>query len=875
MTTSVSWRGSRRLALSGTAIGALLAGTMLAGAGATAAPLPNPPPSTVSTTTTTALATADEAAAADLLPGYSETATDQLESALAMETIEELVEGIGPRVMGTPAEREAAEYLADLLTDLGFEAEVQEWGTAPTRRVATVTSETPLPGNYDWQMTASPGGVFTGSEAPVTAPVVLVDLAVELPDLTGHIAFVNDPGSSARQAAAAELVAAGAAAIIMAPGTGNGAPVTINLGTAQYEIPVLGGGAIHNTWLRQVLDQGPLTLTIASHEYTDIRGVNVIGTRKAVGDPEGDTAPIVMIGSHIDSVVGSPGAHDDGSGTGAAWEVARVISQYPLDKEIRVGGFGGEEFGLLGSRAYVATLTEEERNRFVGEWQMDMVGTSYEPARFWTLTPDGRPNLVTDAALDAADRADFEGLGQCKLGQSDHQPFFDVGIPAALFIWLDYTPPADCIADRGSYVTEPQYHRPNDTMDNVSPERMQVVLDIIGGSYIYNAMNAVEVTVNDPAGEPVEGVAVQADCGDGARDFGLTGPDGTVSTVAPHVTCDLFATDGDYGGYANDVLIDGDTEIAIDVVPSRYADVQRLSGKDRYETAAVLALDAFADELSEHGSVPVTYVATGEDFPDALAVGSLAAGTDGPVLLTRGDLLPSATRAALEELTPERIVVLGGTAAVADTVVQQLTGYTSGQVTRIAGTDRYETAALVAEHMVPGGTVFVATGQDYPDALAAGARAGTLGVPVLLTKTERLPASTVDALELLSGAEIVLLGGTEAVSDAVEQDLAEYGVVTRVAGTDRYETAALLAADFPGDDHLYLASGQDWADAVVGSAVAGHQRVPLVLTKPDRVPASTLDALQDYLPTSIDVLGGTLPISEDVIRVLEETNWAW
>ncbi len=869
MTPTFRGSGGARLALSAAAVGALLAGTA-AGAGGVAAPLATPPPITLAGLPTAV----DDTAAAELLPDYDTELTGQLESAHAMETIEHLVEGIGPRVYGTPAELEAAEYLAEILTDLGFEAEIQEWGTAPTRRVAKVTSETPLPGNYDWQMTASTAGVFTGDDAPVSGAVTHVDLADVPADLSGRIAFVDDPGTSGRAAAVDALVAAGAVAVIIAPATGNSAPLTINISGASYDVPVLGGGAAHHRWLTQVLAEDALTLTITSHEYTDFRGVNVIGTRKAVGDPEGDTAPIVMIGGHIDSVVGSPGAHDDASGTATAWEVARVVSEYPTDKEIRIGGFGGEEFGLLGSRAYVETLSQEEIDRFVGEWQMDMVGTSYEPAAFWTLTPDGQPNLVTDAAMDAADRASYEGLQQCKLGQSDHVPFFNAGIPAALFIWLDYRAPEDCVTGRASYVTEPQYHRPDDTMDNVSPERMQVVLDIIGGSYLHNAMNAVDITVEGPEG-PAAGVTVQAECGDGERELGVTGEDGVLSTVAPHVSCDLFATDGDLGGYAPGVDIHGDTQVTIDVVPSRYAGVDRVAGTDRYATAAVLALDAYADELAGHGSVPVTYVASGQDFPDALTVGALAARTNGPVLLTRTGSLPAATKAVLRELSPRRIVVLGGSASVSEGVAQELARLTPGRVTRIAGDDRYETAAKVAEHMLPGGAVFVASGATYPDALAASARAGTLGVPLLLTRGDRVPPATVEALERLRGAEIVLLGGEGAISGDVEDELAAYGPVTRIAGDDRYETAGLLAATYPGDDHVYMATGQGWADAVVGASVAGHERVPVLLTRTDRVPAATEAALRDYLPTSIDVLGGRSAVSEEVLEILRSTNWGW
>lgn len=78
-------------------------------------------------------------------------------------------------------------------------------------------------------------------------------------------------------------------------------------------------------------------------------------------------------------MLGAPGAHDDATGNGATMEMARVLSQFPLDKEIRIGGFGGEEDGLVGARAYVATLTAAEVARYVGHWQMDRSSSRRSP----------------------------------------------------------------------------------------------------------------------------------------------------------------------------------------------------------------------------------------------------------------------------------------------------------------------------------------------------------------------------------------------------------------------------------------------------------------------------------------------------------------
>ena len=194
------------------------------------------------------------------------------------------------------------------------------------------------------------------------------------------------------------------------------------------------------------------------------------------------------------------------------------------------------------------------------------------------------------------------------------------------------------------------------------------------------------------------------------------------------------------------------------------ATVSRVSGADRYETAAELA-SMFPSEL------PVVYVASGmnEAYPDALT-GAALAGKDGaPVLLTKTDSVPAATAAALAELNPQSVVVLGGSAAVSEAVYTEL-----GASDRLSGKDRYETAVDVAssyETDIP--VVYIASGVDYPDALSSSALAGSEDVPVLITRPDRLPNAIVAELDRLSPERVVIVGGTGAVSQSVEDELNE------------------------------------------------------------------------------------------------------
>ncbi len=182
-------------------------------------------------------------------------------------------------------------------------------------------------------------------------------------------------------------------------------------------------------------------------------------------------------------------------------------------------------------------------------------------------------------------------------------------------------------------------------------------------------------------------------------------------------------------------------------------------------------------------------------------------------------------------------------------------------VSRLAGADRYTTAADVAGEFPPGlPTAYVATGTDYPDALTGAALAGWQQAPVLLVSPGAVPAPTATALRQLRPGRIVVLGGTGAVSDAVLAALKPFatsGQVTRLGGADRYATAAQVAEQFPvGGPVAYLATGTAFPDALTGAALAARSPGPVLLVAADGVPAATAQALARLQPQQIVVLGG-------------------
>jgi putative cell wall-binding protein len=290
----------------------------------------------------------------------------------------------------------------------------------------------------------------------------------------------------------------------------------------------------------------------------------------------------------------------------------------------------------------------------------------------------------------------------------------------------------------------------------------------------------------------------------------------------------------------------------------------RVAGSDRYATAAAVSQRHFAP------NVPVVYVATGRTFPDALAAGAVAGIQGGPILLTEPATLPTTTRNELARLRPQRIVVLGGTSVVSASVASALGTYTAGSVTRVAGIDRYATAAAVSRATFAPGVqaVFVAAGEGFPDALSAGPAAVKSRGPVLLTMRGTLPQVVRDELARLKPQKIYLIGGTGAVTDAVKATLQGYSPapVVRLSGADRYATAVVVSKTFfTLPPAAYLATGINFPDALSAVPAAGRAGAPLLLVGQATIPSPVRSELTRLFPPRCFLIGGTGVIGNAIV----------
>ncbi|WP_448073229.1 cell wall-binding repeat-containing protein [Georgenia yuyongxinii] len=336
--------------------------------------------------------------------------------------------------------------------------------------------------------------------------------------------------------------------------------------------------------------------------------------------------------------------------------------------------------------------------------------------------------------------------------------------------------------------------------------------------------------------------------------------------------------------------------------------VIRIHGKDRIDTAIAASQaqrpGAFAPGT---GTVIVT---RSDDFPDALTAVPLADQLDAPILITPSQTgLDERATAEIRRLSPAHVVIAGGPGAVSMTAEEDLGAIVGAQsVHRIAGPDRYATAAALALWTItsagqgeptapPDPTamspverweqrrdtpVFLATGLDFPDALAAGAAAARAGGVVLLSKGAELDLYTQDGpwrergytQSFMLGEEgEVITGPVYTVGGPATKAL--YGKETSFVGKDRYETAALLArsAHFPADaGSVAIASGEDFADAVVASGFVAKQDGPLLLTRSEFLSAATASYLASVsspeTATLVQVFGGEGAVWPEVLTSL-------
>lgn len=347
---------------------------------------------------------------------------------------------------------------------------------------------------------------------------------------------------------------------------------------------------------------------------------------------------------------------------------------------------------------------------------------------------------------------------------------------------------------------------------------------------------------------------------------------------------------------APQINIDAEVDVDVPNGPT----VLRIADRDRIGTA----IEALQSRCWDGGDV---ILASSENFADALAAGPLADVRDAPILVTpNGDSLDPRVAAALTSSYSvggtecggfDNVVIVSGTGVLTSGVVDEIENDLDRPLTteRFSGANRYQTSTVIGLATVfdpgfngdrnAGVDVFLADGDNFPDALAAGAAAAEHNGVVLLTMGDRgiddsvALATAIDGPYSGTGADahrsIWAVGGNAAKAAAKGfQGGQPIEVNFSVVGADRYETAAMLARKtFGNPSDFVVASGENYADGVVAGGYAANLDAPLLLT----TSAALSKVTGDYLSEKVDngerviVFGGPGSVSKAVSASIAES----
>ena len=347
------------------------------------------------------------------------TALD-LASADAFAELEKFLEELGPRESATAQEAVAAEYLQDRFQESGYETEIQRF-TIEDLALAGMGLRLELPAPEEFAaLPLERSGL--GDVSGILTPVGLA-MPGDLPDggLEGRIAFAKR-GVITFQAKAENVFAAGAVGLVIYNNVFG--PFRGVLAT-QPDFPVISISRNDGEAIEDLLADSEIEALITL-TTKDLPSQNVIAEKKGPGES------VVVLGGHYDSVPGIAGANDNASGAAVLVTLARMLADVDLPFTIRIVPFGSEELGLLGSRFYVESLSENELENTKAMLNFDALGTGSGVSVFG----DGD---ITALVSDIGDQVNVDVAVTLGLrgGSSDFASFREAGVPYLMFFGDD------------------------------------------------------------------------------------------------------------------------------------------------------------------------------------------------------------------------------------------------------------------------------------------------------------------------------------------------------------------------------------------------------------------------------------------------------
>ena len=286
----------------------------------------------------------------------------------------------------------------------------------------------------------------------------------------------------------------------------------------------------------------------------------------------------------------------------------------------------------------------------------------------------------------------------------------------------------------------------------------------------------------------------------------------------------------------------------------------RISGRNRIDTAIEVSKKYYE-------KANTVIIARSDEYPDSLTASPLAKKLNAPILLTSKNELEKTVKAEIKRLKATNIIIVGGVNSISTKVEKELRQYDK-EIERIAGHSRYETSAAIAERLLKLSakqTAIIASGENFADALTAGAYAAQQEYPILLVQKTTIDTQITKVLNKYIN-KTVIAGGVNSVSEKVKKDLPKN--TERIAGRSRYDTAAQIAKKLFKSEKAFVASGEVFADALVVSPVAGRLSSPILLVNRKESP-ETIRAYVKETITEITVIGGKKFVPSPIVTDLE------
>ena len=286
--------------------------------------------------------------------------------------------------------------------------------------------------------------------------------------------------------------------------------------------------------------------------------------------------------------------------------------------------------------------------------------------------------------------------------------------------------------------------------------------------------------------------------------------------------------------------------------------VERVAGKNRVHTAISTSNRFF--KKSKY-----VIIADSGNYPDALTATVLAHVLDAPILLNNTRYLEDDVAREIVRLGASEVIIVGGHKSISENVKSQLAKYDANKVQRIWGRDRYVTSSELAYEIerLTGkvNKAIIASGENFPDALATAPLGSKEIAPILLVTRNQMDKKVSKALKDLNIKRVYVAGGQNSVSKKLEAQLPQ--VIRRFSGQDRYETAILVASyTYPESKEVFVASGETFPDALVIGPVCARRKAPILLSKSTPV-KSTDDYIEKSKIEYLYIIGGTNTIHVD------------